>query len=358
MRATLLLASYLALCPLAAQGQADAPTSDPPAVGAPSPAPAVETPPADGPPAAAPAPPVATPAPAEPSPPVAPAQPATQPGTQLEPPPSAVAPPPVAPSSWPPPATAAPPPVAAPSAAPGRAPMMAPFTPMPSPLLPGSVWPPPGYVPPSSAVPPASMGSYGTRTLMAQPGLITVPALPPDYVYVPMPRGQASTVPSPQQVAQRAQLEEELRRTEQRLIALEQSRVSVAGPIVLMVLGYGTTIISAAVALGSFGLAEEIEHGRGLADARLDLNDDGRVDGRDEESFRRTARIASVVSAAGLLLGIGGTGRLIHKVGMRREQAVQVKVLEEQRRYTRARLGYGASPLPQGGMQLGLNGSF
>lgn len=355
--------SLLALVLLAQSAEAQdvpvqaAPAEAPPVEAAPA-APVAEPPPAaSAPPAAAPAPtapaappaPVAQPAPVAPAPvaPVAPAAPVPQ----------QAAPAPVAPSYAPP---AAPPPVY--GFQPQNSPLLGPQPPVRS----YPVYPQPQYAQPQQPAPYYVVPAYPVQPVQPPPpppppATVTLPAPPPGYFYLPVPHGQL-TLPQNQgptlDHARRDQLYEELNQVNLRIDHLKRQRISVGGPIALMIIGYTTTLVASSVALGFLSSAEDIENGYAWDDDQdLDLNDDGFVNATDEQRFRRAARISAIVAGAGLGFGLLNTIRLASRVGDRRKQRAELRALEGQRGNLRRQLDFGAAGWSNG-MQLQMSGRF
>jgi hypothetical protein len=275
---------------------------------------------------------------------------------------SAPPPAPVAPPAAPPPPAAAPAPPPSPSNTPvyilpapnyaRPAPPPENFAPRGSPLYPGNspygnpaYAQPPSYAQPSYAPPP----TYAVPRSYEQP-VYTLPPLPPGYTYVPVPtNGGNQTGFPPGELARREQLYRELHRVEMRLDHLQREHIGTGGPITMMIISYGATLLSAGVALSAFESAEQIEDGwndEDWHDSQLDADDDGEVDEHDEHRFRKTARIAAGVGAATLTLGILSTVRLVKRVAARRTQRVEVTELTQQRQNLRQQLDYGAAIMP------------
>jgi hypothetical protein len=349
--------SLFALVLLAQSAQAQSvPTEAAPPEAAP---PAPEAPPVESPPAAAAPAPVTAPAPVAP----APQQPAPAPV-----PPNYAQPAPVAPTYAPPAPPSYAPAPAPPSYAPPAPPPAYGFQPQNSPLL--GPQPParsyPVYTPPQQVAPPYYIvPAYPVQPPQPPPPppptTVTLPAPPPGYFYLPVPHNQLQ-VPQTQGPTldhrQRDQLYEELNQVNLRIDHLKRQRISVGGPIALMVIGYTTTLIASSVALGFLSSAEDIENGYAWDDDRnLDLNDDGFVDATDEQRFRRAARISAIVAGAGLGFGLLNTIRLASRVGDRRKQRAELRALEGQRGNLRRQLDFGAAGWSNG-MQLQLNGRF
>lgn len=218
------------------------------------------------------------------------------------------------------------------------------FAPRGSPLYPGnSPYASPGYA-------QYAQPSYAPPPTYAPPPVYTLPPLPPGYTYMPVPTNGGNTTGFPPgELARREQLYRELYRVETRLDHLKREHISTGGPITLMIISYGATLLSAGIALSAYESAEQIEDGWNDAewhDNQLDADEDGDVDEHDEHRFRKTARIAAGVGAATLTLGIMSTVRLVKRVAARRAQRVEVTELTHQRQNLRQQLDYGAAVMP------------
>jgi hypothetical protein len=200
----------------------------------------------------------------------------------------------------------------------------------------------------------------------------TWPAPPPGYGYAPLAwqPPQGLTLQPPQSlawqqphndVAGRDALYDELHETEMRLDATQGKSIRLGAPITFMILGYGTTLIFSAVALSSLAAAEDIENDRTLYGERdpydYDNNGDGRVDAKDEESFRNTARATAAVAGVGLLTGLISTIRLVHKVGERKKLRRERASLIAKRTSLRRQLDYGVGGSPEH-LTFNVNGRF
>lgn len=333
------VALLVSLCAGQARAQADEVPPSNEVAPAPEPAPVAEPPPA----------------PAETEPPAAPA----------------VAPAAAAPPQQPAPAQLAPPAARAPSSntpvyilpAPSYARPAPPpenFSPRGSPLYGqnSNSYPNTGYTaPPAQYAQP----SYAPPTYVTpQQPVYTLPPLPPGYTYVPAPTtGANQSALSPGDIARREQLYRELYKVESRLDQLQREQIHTGGPITMMIIGYGATLIATGVALSAYDYAEQVERdGDGdWYDSELDANDDGEIDARDENRFRKTARISAAVAAGTLTLGILSTARLVKRVNARRAQRVEMNDLAQQRQNLRQQLDYGAAMLP-GQASFTLRGKF
>jgi hypothetical protein len=266
------------------------------------------------------------------------------------------------------PQEAAPAPVAAPVAAP--APVVA-APAAPAPVAPAPlVAPPPAYAPPAPAyaapapaapypAPPAYPGAAPAPVVPPRANWLPAPAPPtpvvappPGYVLVPIPSAPAPPSLVQQEEARRAWVVAQLSQVDQQLVQLKQERKSIAGPIVQMVLGYAGTLVCGAVALGSYGAAESIEHDQWNNDW-----DDGYYDQHDEDRLRNTAYAFTGLTAVALAVAIGGTVRLKRNSAHNKLLNVERRSLVAQRTSLRQQLTYGASVLP-GQMQLGVRGQF
>jgi hypothetical protein len=208
----------------------------------------------------------------------------------------------------------------------------------------------PSYqAPPSYQLPPPAWNAP-RYVQPAQPAPTYVLPPPPNgYMYMPVPmQGQTPSLSlAPPDVARRDQIYAQLQQTEARLAQLKQNKIGVGGPITMIVLGFGTTVVSGLIGLGQFAQAERIQHGDydpRYDGGELDYNDDGKINGHDASEFRQNARIAGVVAGVGLLFGIIGSVRLSTKKEERRKQAFEIRSLTHQRDNLRTQLGLGAAP--------------
>jgi len=190
-----------------------------------------------------------------------------------------------------------------------------------------------------------------------------LPPLPPGYVYMPVPSNQqpsAAPAVAPAPGPRREQLYEELRQTDLRLGELQREHIGVGGPITMMVLGYGSTFVSALVALSSYNASDRIrkrDYNLRYDERELDINDDGVVNGRDSRKFRKMGRIALGVGAASLFVGVAATARLVSRRAQRRQHAAEIKTLSAQREGLRRQLDFG--PVVSGGqLGMGLQGRY
>lgn len=213
----------------------------------------------------------------------------------------------------------------------------------------------PVYYPQPQAAPPAPSSPPPSVAPAAQAG-VDLPPLPPGYTYVPVPARDPESL-------RKAQIAQELSRIDQRLNEIEQSTRSLGGPITLMALGYGGTLISGLIGLSLYQRAEEIQEGDYLNRYDeldyddYDYNNDGEVDGKDTRKFRKHARIAGGVAAAGLTLGIVGMAKLLSRKADRRAVASERKQLKHEKARLLQELQYGFGAVP-GQMQLQLQGRF
>ncbi|MFT3921786.1 MAG: hypothetical protein QM778_04565 [Myxococcales bacterium] len=234
------------------------------------------------------------------------------------------------------------PPVVSP--APATAP--APYT---QPAYPGVfVAPAPGSA--SVVTPTPSSGP-----LPAPPPLMLVPqqppTAPPGYVLVPLGSEAAR-----QEAERRAALTVALGNVERELIALRYGRAHIAGPIVQMVIGYGSALAFSTVALSCFGAAEGLQHQR-EPDRNYDVNGDGSADRSDETTLRRTSYAFTGLAAAGLIVGVAGGMRLSRNREINRAVKNQRRALLTRRESLRKALDYGANAGP-GQLQVSVRGRF
>ena len=171
-----------------------------------------------------------------------------------------------------------------------------------------------------------------------------LPPPPPGYVYARV----ADAPPLPPVAERREQIYGELQRVDGRLreLGAQRHKVSLGGPIAMMAIGYGATLVSSLVALASLGTAEAIEHEDWWDENDADFNDDGTINHRDERAARNTARAFAGVAVMSLGLGIGGTVWFSKRMSERRTNAPEIHDLKERRRDLRRELRYGAMIAP------------
>jgi len=173
-----------------------------------------------------------------------------------------------------------------------------------------------------------------------------MPQLPPGYAYVPaplppLPQTQLAPVDGPRREKLYARLQE----VSTKMDGLERQRVSVGGPIVAMVLGFGSTVVATIVGLTAAESARQIKRGGYEStpyDSGLDFNDDGDVDRSDRKNWVRTARVGAGLSAAGFLVGLAGSASLQSAREARRKNQKQLAKLHEEHTSIRYQLDYGA----------------
>jgi len=153
----------------------------------------------------------------------------------------------------------------------------------------------------------------------------------------------------------------ELSNLDTRLSAVERERAQhrIGGPIAMMGVGYGVTLLFGGVGLIRWSIAEEIRRDGYYADdyGNYDLNDDGTVDGKDEDRARRTARVMGGLSLLGAGLGITGTVLLVRQLAKRRQANPELQSLRLRKLELLRHLQYGGG-LSQNGLQLTLRGTF
>lgn len=214
-------------------------------------------------------------------------------------------------------------------------------------MAPTYAYPSPQYytAPAYQPAPPPPRPYYYVQ--QPEPPSYSLPPLPPGYVYMPVPIQQQTQVAPPAAAvadgARREQLYEELRRTDLRLSELQRQHIGVGGPITLMVLGYGTTMVSGLVALSSYNAADRIKRGNYSYeyDDELDVNNDGAINYRDSRKLRRMGRIALGVGAASLFVGISATVRLAKRRAERSKRAQELRSLTAERDGLRRQLDFG-----------------
>lgn len=124
----------------------------------------------------------------------------------------------------------------------------------------------------------------------------------------------------------------------------------------MMAGGYASALLFGLVAVSSFAAAEAIQHEDDW-DRDNDWNDDGVITKSDERDARTSARVATVLSAVGLGVGVGGTVWFSKRMAKRRVGAPELHDLKLQRRQLLRGLRYSANGGPDG-MRLTLSGRF
>jgi hypothetical protein len=267
-------------------------------------------------------------------------------------------------------------PVAAPAA-----PVPAPPTPIVVPVQPAPSVPPPAPVPgyPAPAVyapPPAPSYYVPALTPVAPPApalavpptlYVTAPCLesstgnrpvlPPGYVIAASHVILATPTLQGPVSARYEHLNAELARVDERLADLQNERIKLGAPITMMVLGYGTALVSSLVALSAYSSAQDIQHHRSNIDHGHDINHDGSVNGHDEQQYRRYAYGFTALAGFGAMVGLLSTAGLVRRKAQRRAQASERKELLGQRERLRKQLDYGLSASPQQ-LQLSVQGQF
>lgn len=135
-----------------------------------------------------------------------------------------------------------------------------------------------------------------------------------------------------------------------------EERGTLTGPISMLATGYTTGLAALAVSIGSFVMAEQVKDSKGFKN-RLDINNDNRLDGDDETSFRTISRTLGALSAVGFGVGIAGSVFLAKRLKERRAYDPEVRRLQNERRELRRELNYSMAPTI-GGVAVGLNGRF
>jgi hypothetical protein len=211
-------------------------------------------------------------------------------------------------------------------------------------------------------VPAAPPAYYYPQVQVPAPVAPPPPAPPPGYQIVQVPPGYA-LVPLPpptvlQDPSQRELLVGELTRVDTRLDELRRQRPHIGFPVTMMVLSYGTALISTIAAAANASNAQDIRrYGNSLDSYTYDVNNDGRVDRRDENSFRHSARCLGAVAAVSMTVGLLSTIALIRRNAVRRTQDAERRQLLAQRQSLRQRIDYGFGAAPQN-FQLNVQGRF
>jgi hypothetical protein len=177
----------------------------------------------------------------------------------------------------------------------------------------------------------------------------------PGYAYVPV-----AQPPSDDQIVERDQLYDQLDRTEMRLEDMEREPPSLGGSITMMVIGYGTMVVSSMVALAAFSSAEDIQNHPWNSDKDAlyyDVNDDKKVDQHDEKHFRNVAYGFTAAAGVGLLMGIASTVRFSTRMTERTAWRNERASLKSQRARLRRELDYGVNVTAQQ-VQLGVQGHY
>lgn len=219
---------------------------------------------------------------------------------------------------------------------------------------------------PSSSAPAttAAPASAATGSTTNTPPVSDVPTTPTPEVPPTETRAQpAEAALSPAAVAQaeRRQIIDELAGVETQLEMVDQQRHdgSIAGPVAMLASGYTTGIIALGVSLASFAMAEQVQKRdpNDQSGGRLDINNDGSVDGDDEATYRRVARGLGIASAVGFAVGIAGNVILAKRMRERREHDPEIRQLQRRRRELRRELDYGGSASATG-LSLSLGARF
>jgi hypothetical protein len=171
-----------------------------------------------------------------------------------------------------------------------------------------------------------------------------VGSLPPGYSLV---AGIVIKAPPEGMEAVRTQQRaEELKQVEAKLNDLQQAqRIGVGGPVLAMIVGYGTAVASSFVALAAFESARDRRH-------------DSNPARHDEETrFRRLGYGFSAAAGAGLLTGILGSTALSRRIEQRKDRASERADLAGRLSTLRQQLDYGLSVAPQQ-VQVAVQSSF
>jgi hypothetical protein len=166
-------------------------------------------------------------------------------------------------------------------------------------------------------------------------------------------------VPDPRQVA----LSSELERVDSRLGLLQSERAQhpIAGPVVMMAVGYGTALVSSVFAIAAFAAAEDIEHRRfreyDWDYDDYDFDDNGVVNRQDERSARNFARVMTGFAGVGLGFGVAGSVLLAKRNRERNVHKREIVELKQRRRELVRSLRYGAQ-LNSERLDLAVSGRF
>lgn len=138
----------------------------------------------------------------------------------------------------------------------------------------------------------------------------------------------------------------------------EQYESRMLSSTLLVSVGYGTALVTGAVALGNYFAAERVAHWRpgDTWHGYLDVDDNGEIDRVDERVFRTSARAFTVLSGIGCVLGITGSVLLTQTM---RDAGIDT---QDERPWVRRKpdqppLRYAAGVSPQGAV-LSLQAHF
>lgn len=221
--------------------------------------------------------------------------------------------------------------------------------PAPAPASPG-IAPPPAAAPAEATPPTPAPYPYTPPPQQPYPYPYTQPA----YPYAP-----------PVDPAQRSAVLGELANVDAQIANVQaaRGRHGLGGPIAMMASGYGSAMLLSIVSIVQWSVAEDIQHDRFLYNydyrdyENYDLNNDGVVDGDDEDRARRGARALGALSVVGLGVGIGGTIFLAKRLAARRKFNPELETLRTRRIQLLRHLQYGGA-MSSNGLQLTLGGRF
>jgi hypothetical protein len=164
-----------------------------------------------------------------------------------------------------------------------------------------------------------------------------------------------------------AQASAELQAVNLRIAALKQERgqYGIGGPIAMTAAGFGIALIFGSVSLVEWAVAEDIQHGdcgyyvdRDYDyDSACDVNDDGRIDGDDEDKARMLSRTFGALTGIAGGVGIWGAVLLGKRLSERRIYAPELKALSTRRKQLLQQLKYGGY-MQHGGLLLSVGGRF
>jgi hypothetical protein len=218
------------------------------------------------------------------------------------------------------------------------------MSPPPAPAPQGAAQPAPAPIVPAQ---PAPAAPYGAPPAQAYP------YAQPAYPYYPPP---ADT-------AERRAVLGELANVDAQIASVQaaRNRHGLGGPITMMATGFGSSIVFSIVSLVQWSIAEDIQQQTFFSSEYdyddYDLNDDGVINGEDEDRARRGARTVGVLSILGLGVGVGGSVFLAKRLAARRKFDPELEGLRARRIQLLRHLQYGGM-LGRGGMQLSLSGKF
>ncbi|MDB4985525.1 MAG: hypothetical protein JWN04_703 [Myxococcaceae bacterium] len=254
-----------------------------------------------------------------------------------------------------------------------RAPVVSPAPPTPLQAAPSTIaqnttQTAPGYAP-SGAAPnaysliPTAPAPVATAAVPPSPapGSTCPDGATPETADLPKGYSLAAGVliKTPPQGAERIRydaLSEQLQQAQAQRDALPApNRIRIGLPITGMLVGFGGAIAGAAVAHNAFTSARDISHGH--MSRHDDINNDGQVNGRDQQRFRNIGYGLTAAAAVGALTGVIGSATLGKRLARRQTVQVERRTLGERIDALRRELDYGFNAGPQQ-LQLRLGGQF